>query len=144
MLLTESGPVRPDPDPAHVRDDQQGEVLERERVLPQPVERGDQARVIPFVLLSEAATLPALRSSLPAGALEGAVLEAVVVPLGSASAGVGSQGNRPRSIKCSRAAERSLNSEACHFATNSADVTPRTLRFTAGRHSSLQAVDTLP
>ena len=80
ILLTESGPVRPDPEPAHVRADQQGRVLERERVPPQPVEYGVEVRVLSPGPALEAATLPDVRASPPAGALERVALEAVVVP----------------------------------------------------------------
>ena len=81
-LADRVGPVRPDPEPAHVRNDQQGRVLERERVLPQLVERGVEVRVLPLVLPREAVALPHVRPAFAAGVLERAALEAVVVPLG--------------------------------------------------------------
>ena len=81
-LADRVGPVRSNAEPAHVRDDQQGRVLERERVLPQLVERGVEVRVFPLVLPREAVALPHVRPAFAAGVLERAALEAVVVALG--------------------------------------------------------------
>ena len=75
-------PVGADPEPVHVRDDQERRVLQRERVLPQLVERGIEVRVLPLVLPGEAVALPHVRPAPSAGVLEGAALEAVVVALG--------------------------------------------------------------
>ena len=75
-------PVRPDPEPAHVRDDQERRVLQRERVLPELVERGVQVGVLPLVLPGEAVPLPHVRPPRPAGVLMRSALEAVVVALG--------------------------------------------------------------
>ena len=75
-------PVRPDPEPAHVRDDQERRVLQRERVLPQLVERGVEVGVLPLVLPGEAVPLPHVRPARSAGVLVRSPLEAVVVALG--------------------------------------------------------------
>ena len=66
----------------HVRNDQERRVLQRERVLPQLVERGVEVRVLPLVLPGEAVTLPHVRPAPSTGVLERAALEAVVVALG--------------------------------------------------------------
>ena len=76
------GPVRPNAEPAHVRDDQQGRIFQRERVLPQLVERGVEVRTLPLVLPGEAVTLPHVRPTFATGVLERATLEAVVITLG--------------------------------------------------------------
>ena len=65
----------------------------------------------------------------------------VMVALGSASAGIGSPGNRHRSMKSSCAAERSSSCEACHFAMNSREVT---VGFSACRVALLAARSTAP
>ena len=81
-LADRVGPVCPDPEPPHVRDDQQGRVLQRERVLPELIERSIEVRVLPLVLPRKAVTLPHVRPPAPAGVLDRSALEAVVVPRG--------------------------------------------------------------
>ena len=51
-------PVGADPEPHHVGDDQQRQVLQRQRVLPELVERRVEVRPFPLVLPGEVAALP--------------------------------------------------------------------------------------
>ncbi len=78
------GPVRPNPETLHVRDDQQARALPGERVLPKLIERGTEDCTLPLVLPREAVTLPHVRPAVTAGVLERAPLEAIVVSVRSA------------------------------------------------------------
>ena len=71
--------VRCDPEPDHVRDDEERGVLEREGVLAQLVERGVEVRVLSLVFPGEAVALPHVGPPVSAGVLAGAALEAVVL-----------------------------------------------------------------
>ena len=116
------GPVGADAEPGHVGDDQEGRVLQGERVLAQLIEGGVEVGVLALVLPGEAVAFPDVGPALAAGVPAGAAFEAVAVAGGSAAAGVGSPRSRQRSMKCSWAAERSLSSEARHLAMNSPGV----------------------
>ena len=71
------GPVGVDAEARHVGDDQQGRVLQRQRVLAQLVEGGVQVFVLALVLPGEAVPLPDIGPAAAAGVLAGAALEAV-------------------------------------------------------------------
>ena len=82
-------PVVADAEPRHVGDDQQRRVLQRERVLPQLIERRVEIGAPALVLPGEAAALPYVGPAAEAGVLPRAALEAVPlarrVGLGSAA-----------------------------------------------------------
>ena len=94
-------PVRAGPEPHHVGDDQQRRVLQRQRVLPQLVERGVEVRPSPLVFPREVVPLPDVSPAVAAGVLPRPRSKQYVAPDGSASAGVGSSSRRHRSRKCS-------------------------------------------
>ena len=76
------GPVGVDAETRHVGDDQQGRVLERQRVLAQLVEGGVEVFVLALVLPGKRAVpLPDIaRPAAAAGVLAGAAFEAVALP----------------------------------------------------------------
>ena len=67
-------------------------------------------------------------------------------PVGSASVGLGSPSSRQRSLKCDCAAERSFNSDACHFAMNSLGVMSQPIRTQdgGGNGSIVRAESSVP
>ena len=71
------GPVGADAEPRHVGDDQQRRVLQRERILPQLVERRVEIGAAALVLPGEAAALPHVGPAVTAGVLPRAALEAI-------------------------------------------------------------------
>ena len=73
------GPVGADAEARHVGDDQHRRVLQRERVLPELVERGVEVGVLALVLPGEAVPLPHVSPAVAAGVLARAALEAIVV-----------------------------------------------------------------
>ena len=73
------GPVGADAEARHVGDDQHRRVLQRERVLPELVERRVEIRVLALVLPGEAVPLPHVSPAVAAGVLARAALEAIVV-----------------------------------------------------------------
>ena len=84
------GPVGADPEPLHVRDDQQRRVLQRQRVQAELAEGGVEVRPLALVLPCEVVALPDIGPAVAARVLAGAPLEAVRlagrVRLGPASA----------------------------------------------------------
>ena len=76
------GPVGDDPEPVEVAGDQQGRVLEGERIALQLIERPVEALAPALVFPAEAAALPDVRPAFAAGGLGGAALEAVPLALG--------------------------------------------------------------
>ena len=74
------GPVGVDAETRHVGDDQQGRVLERQRVLAQLVEGGVEVFVLALVLPGEAVPLPDIGPAAAAGVLAGTAFEAVALP----------------------------------------------------------------
>ena len=121
-------PVRADPEPHHVGDDQQRRVLERQRVLPELAEGRVEVRALPLVLPGEVVPLPDVGPAVAARVLARARSKQYVSPVGSASAGVGSPSSRHRSRKCSCDAERSFSSKARHFVMKACGVTASMLR----------------
>ena len=70
-------PVGADPEPHHVGHDQQRRVLQRQRVLPELVERRVEVRALTLVLPGEVVALPDIGPAVAAGVLPRAPLEAV-------------------------------------------------------------------
>ena len=106
-------------EPQHVGDDQQGRILQRQRVESELPERG-----VEVGLYSQAKWWRFQTSAQPPPpvSLRAPRSKQYASPVGSASAGVGSPSSQHRSMKCSCEAERSFNSEARHLAMNSCGV----------------------
>ena len=73
------GPVGADPEPHHVRDDQQRRILKRQRVLAQLIECRAEVSVLALVLPRETVPLPHVGPTVAASILAGAALEAIAV-----------------------------------------------------------------
>ena len=70
-------PVGADPEPHHVRDDQERRVLERQRVLPELLEGRVKVGALALVFPGEVVALPDVRPAVAAGVLARAAFEAV-------------------------------------------------------------------
>jgi len=119
--------VGADDDAVKVADHQQGRVGQRVAVEQELIVGRVEILVFALVFPAEKAFFPHVREAVAAAVLGDAFLETVVLPVGSASAGVGCPTKWQRSRKCSWAADLSLSPTCFHLAMNCAAVIMRTV-----------------